>query len=158
METRGRSGWSNSRDKGFIGKKAADRVLRTFGLTGGAAGVHEKKGRVRRHLHRGDALATVLRQKVVDNEIASFDELRLAGVPARMALPDEHFLQLVAVLRRLRPRDVGLLLVLEELPAAVVGVHRYQHAAFGVGHPVGAGFAAEAAEYLRVDDPEPRAG
>src|SRR2546430_12085817 len=69
-----------------------------------------------------------------------------------MALPDEHFLQLVAVLRRLGHRDVGLLLVLEELPAAIVGVHRDQHAAFGVGHPVGAGLAAEAAEYLRVED------
>ena len=133
-------------------------MLRTFGLACGAAGVHEEKRRFRRHLHRLDALATVLRQKVIDDEIASFDELRLAGVLARMALPDEHFLQLVAVLRRLGHRDVGLLLVLEELPAAVVGVHRDQHAAFGVGHPVGAGLAAEAAEYLRVDDPEPRAG
>src|SRR3989442_2700010 len=47
------------------------------------------------------SLATVLRQKVIDDEIASFDELCLAGVLARMALPDEHFLQLVAVLRRL---------------------------------------------------------
>src|SRR5207302_5660506 len=146
------------RSPGYIGEIAADRVLRAFGLTGGAAGVHEEQRRFRSHLHRVDALATVLRQKVVDNEIASFDELRLAGIPARMPLPDEHFLQLVAVLRCRGHRDVGLLLVLEELPAAVVGVHRDQHAALRVGHPVGTGLAAEAAEYLRVDDSEPRAG
>src|SRR5438552_15753478 len=130
------------RSPDYIGEIAADRMLRTFGLTGGGRGVHEKKGRVRRHLHRGDALATVLRQKVVDNEIASFDELRLAGVPARMALPDEHFLQLVAVLRRLRHRDVGLLLVFKEFSAAVVGVDRVLLAAFGVVHPDAAGLVA----------------
>src|SRR5258708_23992549 len=50
---------------------------------------------------------------------------------------------------------VGLDLVIDELAAAVVAIHRDQDAAARVRGPGAAGIAAEAAEYLRVNDPQP---
>jgi hypothetical protein len=72
--------------------------------------------------------------------------------------PDQHRVDLLALLRRGLDRLVGLDLVVGQLPSPVVAVHRDQHPAAGVGDPVPARGAAEPPEHLRVDDAEPGAG
>ena len=47
--------------------------------------------------------------------------------------------------------------MIEKLAAAIIGVHRDQHMALGIGDAVRRGLATEAAENLRVNDAEPGA-
>jgi hypothetical protein len=54
--------------------------------------------------------------------------------------------------------DVRFLFVIKQLSAAVIRVHRDQHAAFGIDDTVSCGLATEAAEDLRMNNAEPRTG
>src|SRR6516162_8106514 len=95
------------------------------------------------------------REQFVHDEIATLDERRLARIPARVPLPHENLLKSYAVHLRFVEGDIRLLLVIEELAASVIGVHRNQYAAFRINDTIRCGFAAEAAEDLRVNDAKP---
>ena len=103
-------------------------------------------------------LAAVLAEQLVDEKVPALDHRSLGRVLAGVPPPDQHLVDLGAFLARRRHRLVGLDLVVDQLAAAVVAVHRHQHAAARVGDPVAAGVAAEPAEHLGVDHPEPGAG
>src|SRR6266699_6093222 len=97
-------------------------------------------------------------EQLIDEDIPALGHGRLRGVLPGPAPPDKHLVDLLALLAGRRDRLVGLDLVVGKLAGAVVAVHRDQDAAAGVGDPVAAGGAAEPAENLRVNDPEPGAG
>ena len=86
--------------------------------------------------------------QLVDEEVAALDHRALRAVLARVAPPDEHLVDLEALLARRRDRLVGLDLVVDQLAVAVVAVHRDEDPALRVGDPVAARRAAEAAEHL----------
>ena len=81
---------------GDVGQVAAGAVLAALGLAGGAAGVHQKERGFGRHGHRVDPDTVVVLQNVVDDEVAPFHQGGRSRVFARIALPDEHLLDLVA--------------------------------------------------------------
>jgi hypothetical protein len=55
------------------------------------------------------------------------------------ATPDEHLLDLDALLARLLDRLVTLDLVVDQVAVAVVGVHGDEHGALGISHALTAG-------------------
>src|SRR5258706_15119858 len=75
-----------------------------------------------------------------------------------MAAPYEPLVDFLALLGRLLDGLIGLDLVIDELAAAVVAVHRDQHAAARVRDPGAAGIAAEAAKDLGMNDSQPGTG
>lgn len=103
-------------------------------------------------------MAAELTEQVVDDDVAPLDQLLGARGFARVALPDQDLVDLLAEAGGLLHRDVSLFLVIEQMAGTVVRVHRDQHAALGIPDAVGTSLAAEAAEHLRVDHAEPRAG
>ena len=143
---------------GDVGEVAAGGVLAAFGSPRSAARVHEEKRSLCRHLHGLHTLATELLKDVVDDDVASLHELRGARVLARVALPDQNLLDPVALFDGLIVRGVGFFLVIKQLAGTVIGIHGNQQAALGIPDAIGAGLAAEAAEHLRVNHTEPRAG
>ena len=57
---------------------------------------------------------------------------RLGEVPARISLPHEHLVNLAPSFFAISNAMSRFLLVIEELAAAIIRVHRDQHAAFGI--------------------------
>ena len=110
------------------------------------------------HAFRFHPGAIVFFQLVIDEKVAPVDHGGLGGVLAGIALPDQHFVDLLTVFFRMLDGDVRVLLVVEEGAAAVVGIRGDQHAAARVDDAVGAGRAAESAEHLGVDDAQAGAG
>ena len=143
---------------GHVGHVAAGAVLAALRPAGRAAGVHEEQRRLGGHGHRRDGRSLVLAEQVVHEHVPAVDHGRLGRVLAGVTAPHEDLVDLLALLGRLVDGLVGLDLVIDELAAAVVAVHRDQHPAARVRDAGAAGVPAEAAEYLRVNDPEPRAG
>ncbi len=146
------------RGPGHVGEVAADAVLCALGAAGGARGVHEEQRRPGGQRDRLHELAMVGAEHLVDEEVPALGHGRLGAILARVAPPHQHLVDLLALLVRLGQRLVGLHLVIDEVAAAVVAVHRDQHPAARVGDPGAARVAAEAAEDLRVDDAEPGTG
>jgi hypothetical protein len=133
-------------------------VLAALGPAGGAAGVHQEQRRLGVHRDRLYYLPAAAEQELVDKEVAALHHRCLRGVLARLTAPDQHLVDFLALPECLGDCLIGLDLVIGHIAAAVIAVHGDQHAAAGVGDPGPAGIAAEAAEYLRVNDAEPRAG
>src|SRR5579859_1579446 len=117
------------RGAGDVSQVAPCAVLAALRSGGGAAGVHEEQRRLGRHRHRIYALALVVGQQVVDDEVTAVDQGRLGRVLAGVALPDQDLFDLVPLLLGHGDRLVGLHLVVEQLTVAVVGVHGDQHVA-----------------------------
>src|SRR5436309_1584278 len=82
---------------------------------------------------------------------------RLAMVLVTIAAPHQHLVDGLAFLRRRVDGLVDLLLVVDEVAAAVVAVHGDEHAAAGVGDALPAGHATESAEDDGVRHAEARA-
>src|SRR5262249_37508893 len=143
---------------GDVGQVPAGAVLGALGAAGGAGGVHQEQRRLGRHRHRVHEPAPVLAGDLVHEEVPALDHRGLRRVLARVAPPPEHLARPVALVACLGDRLVGLDLVVHEVAAAVVPVHGDQDPAARVGDPGPAGVAAEPAEHLGVDDPEPGAG
>src|SRR5271157_5478765 len=139
---------------GHVSEVPAYAVLGGLGLARRAAGVHEEEDPLRRHDHRVHALATEFTQQIVDEEVAPVHHGRPRRVLPRQPPPDEHLVHLLPGLLRDIDRHVGIRLVVVESAVAVVGVHRDDDVALGVGDPVAAGVARKAAEHDRVDDPQ----
>ena len=133
-------------------------MLAALRAAGGAAGVHQEQRRLGRHRHRLHHLAAVAGEQLIDEDVAAFGHRGLRGVLAGVAAPDQHLVDLLALLAGCRDRLVGLYLVIGQLPGPVVAVHGDQDPAAGVGDPVPASGAAEPAEHLRVNDAQPGAG
>ena len=145
------------RGSGDVSEIPAGTVLTALRLAGGAARIHQEQRVFGQHLYRIDPAVAEERQHLVHDEIAALDQRRLGRIAPRVPLPHQHLLERHAVLLRFVEGDVRFLLVIEELAATIIAVHRDQHAAFGIDDTVRRGFAAEAAEHLRVNDAEPRA-
>ena len=146
------------RGSGDVGEIPAGAVLAALGPPGGAAGIHEEQRRLGRHGHRFHDPAAVVDEQVVDEEVAAGDHRAGRRVLAGMSAPHEHLLDLVPEPPGGLHRLVGLRLMVDELPVAVVAVHRDQNAALRVSDAVAARCTAEPAEDLRMDDAQPGAG
>ncbi len=133
-------------------------MLTALRPSGGAARVHQEQRFLGQHLNRVDLAAPETRQHLIHDEVAARNQWRWTRISARVPLPYEHLLDFHALLFRLVDGDVRFLFVIEKLAAAVIGVHRDQHRALGVDDAVRCGLATEAAEDLRMNDPEPGAG
>ena len=141
-----------------VGEIAADAVLCTLGPARGAGGVHQEQRRIGGQRDRLHQLAVIGAEHLVHEEVPALGHGGLRAVLAGVAPPHQHLVDPLALLPRLGHGLVGLHLVVDEIAAAVVAVHRDQHPAARVGDPGAAGIAAEAAEDLRVDDAKPGAG
>src|SRR6266498_1500667 len=146
------------RGPGHVGEIAARAVHAPLGPAGRAAGVHQEQRRLGGHGHRRDLLAAVVLHELVDEVVAALDHRARGGVLAGVASPDQHLVDLVALVMGPRHRLVGLELVVDQFAVAVVAVHRHQDAALRVGDPLPARRTAEPTEYLRVDDAQASAG
>ena len=135
------------------------RVLGSPWAAGGAAGVHQEEGVLGRHRDRHDPGAPVLARRLVDEDVPALDHRGRGRVLAGVAPEDQHLVDLLACLDAATARRlVGLDLVVDQVAVAVVAVDGDQEPAAGVGDPLPAGGAAEAAEDLGVDDAEAGAG
>ena len=146
------------RRAGHVAEVTADRVLGSLGAARGATGVHQEQrvvGGQRLGLY---LLPAVVLEEIVDEVVTAVDHRALRVVLAGDPPPHEDLLDLGPLLVRLLDCLIGLLLVIDQIAVAVVGVHRDEHGALRVGHPLTASGAAEAAEHLGVDHAEPRAG
>jgi hypothetical protein len=133
-------------------------VLAALRAAGGAAGVHQEQRRLGGHGDRLDGLSCVLDEHFVDEEVPAVDHRGLRRVLAGAAPPDQHLVDFLPFLGRHVEGLVGLDLVIGYLAGPVIAVQGDQDAAARVGDAAPAGGAAEAAEYLRMDDAQPRAG
>ena len=120
---------------GHVGQVAAGGVLAALGTPGGAAGVHQEQRRLGRHGDRLDDGALVLGEQFVDEDVPALDHRGLGRVLAGEAPPDQDLVDLLAFLAGRLDRLVRLDLVVEQVAAAVVGVHRDQELAVRVGDP-----------------------
>ena len=143
---------------GHVGEIATGGVLRTLGVAGRAARVHEEEGSLRRHRGRRHHGALILADDIVDEDVAALHHRGLRRVLAGMAPEDQHLVDLLAERRGPGHGLVGLDLVIDQVAVPVVAVDGDQEPALGVGDPLPAGGAAEAAKDLGVNDPEAGAG
>ncbi len=86
-------------------------MLAALGFAGGAAGIHQEQRVFGIHTFRFHPGAIVFFQLVIDEKVASIDHGGLGGVFAGIALPDQHFVDLLTVFFRMLDGDVRVLLV-----------------------------------------------
>src|SRR5260221_8327597 len=135
---------------GDVGEISAGAVLATFGLAGGAAGIHQKKrcfGILRNWFYN---LVAVIFQDIIHDVIAAHDHGRVGRIFCGIALPDENLFDCLAFFRGRVYGNVGAGLVVHPLAVAAVAVGINQHPAARIGGAQSAGFAAESAEYDRM--------
>src|SRR6516164_9785506 len=97
---------------GDVGQVPAGAVLAALWAAGGAAGVHQEQWRLGRHRQRLDGPAPVLGENLIDEEVPAIAHRGRRGVLASVAPPDQHLVDLLALLGRLREGLVGLDLVI----------------------------------------------
>src|SRR6266851_7299190 len=91
-------------------------------------------------------------------EIPAGHHRRLGRIRARMASPDQHLVDLGALLLSGRNSLIRLGLVIQELAVPVVAVDRDENVTARVDDSLTTGGATEPSEDLGVDDAETRAG
>ena len=143
---------------GHVRQVTADGVLAALRAARRAGRVHKEQRVRRRQPRRLDDLALVRGQQVVNEDVPPLDHRGLGRVLAGVAAEDENLVDLLALLGRGLDRLVGLDLVVEQVTAAVVAVHRDEDGRGGVGDPVPGRRTGESGEDLRVDDAEPGRG
>ena len=137
-----------------IGQVAARRVLGALGPARGAAGVHEKKGRLGRHRLRRHDLAPVVAQDVVHEVVAPCHHGAGRAVLARAAPEHQDLFDLDPLGLGRGDGLVRLGLVVEPFAVPVIAVDGHQHAAGRVGYAPAAGGTRKTGENLRVHDTE----
>src|SRR6185369_3902838 len=85
------------RRPGHVREVAADGVLAALGPSGRAARVHEEERRLGWHWDRVNSLSAIFGEKVVEDHVALCGERSRARVLAGMALPDQHFVDLMTL-------------------------------------------------------------
>src|SRR5271168_3240195 len=143
---------------GDVGEIAAGAMLAAFGLTSGAAGVHEEERRFRILGNRFDDLPGIVLQHLVDKKIAVGDHSYFGHAFARVALPDQDFFDVLSFFYGGGHGDVGIALVVDPLSIAEVAVRIDQYAAAGIGGAQSAGLSGKSTEDDGVHDAEARAG
>ena len=143
---------------GGIGKISAGAVLAALGFAGGSAGVHQKQRIFSRHGHRVNPLTIIFLQYVVDKIITPLHHGCGARCFARIALPDQHLVDFLAVLFGQINGDVGVFLMIQEISGTIIRIHDDQHTALGVHDSVGTGPSAEAPEDLGMNNAETGTG
>ena len=133
-------------------------MLTAFGLAGGAAGVHEEERGFGVERNGRNDLAAVIFQNVFDEEIAAADHRRIRHLFARIAAPDEDFVDVLAFFFCGLNGDIGIALVIDPFSVAVVAVGVDEDAAAGISGAESASFAAESTEDDGVNDAEACAG
>ena len=100
----------------------AGAMLATFGLAGGAAGVHEEERSFGFHGDGFDDAVAKILDDVVDKEIAFHDHRRIGSEAVRIALPDQNFVDVLAFFLRGLHGDVGAGFVVDPAAVAMVAV------------------------------------
>src|SRR5262249_8686319 len=95
-----------------VGEVSAGTVLTALWLPGGATRIHQEQRVLGRHFHWVDPPMPKHLQHVVHDEIATFDQWRLARISARLSLPHEHLLKPYAFLFSFIEGGVCFLLVI----------------------------------------------
>src|SRR5579859_1721472 len=125
---------------------AASAMLAALGLASGAAGVHEEERGFGVLGDRLDEVIAIVLENIVDEEIALHNHRGFGAEVARVALPDENFVDGLAFFFCGFHGDVCVAFVIDPFSVAVVAVGVDQHAAAGIGGAQAASFATEAAE------------
>src|SRR5580700_1423914 len=112
---------------GHVRHVTADGVLAALRTACRAGRVHQEQRVRRRQPRRLDDLALVRGQQVVNEDVPPLDHRGLGRVLAGVAAEDENLVDLLALLGRGLDSLVGLDLVVEQVTAAVVAVHRDEH-------------------------------
>jgi hypothetical protein len=112
---------------GDVGEVTAGAVLAALGLAGGAAGVHQERGAPPAFMHRLDPGAVIVVQNLVDKEVPAVDHRRGSGIFAGVALPYQHLVDRLAVFGGMLDGHIGILLVVQQGAAAIIGIHGDQH-------------------------------
>ena len=132
-------------------------MLATFGLAGGAAGVHEEERGFGVLRNRLDDLPAIVLEHVVHEKVAIDDHRGFGAEVALVTPPEEHFVDDLALFFRCFHGNIRAGFVIHPLAVAVITVSVDEHAAAGIGGPQAARFAAESAKHHGVNHAKPRA-
>src|SRR4029077_6398342 len=141
-----------------VGEIATGAVLTTFGLAGGAAGVHEEErsfGVLRDGL---DGVAAKIFQHVVDEKVAPHDHGRVGSEFSGVALPYEDLINVLALFRCGLHGDIRAGFVVHPLAVAAVAVGVDENATARIGGAEARSFAAQTAQDDGMNHAEPGAG